>query len=113
MLAGYGLFGLALFALWIYCIFDVISTDDSLARNLPRTMWLLIVIFIPSVGSIAWLALGRPVGAGYRPGDTQYRAPRRVYGPEDDPAWTSRTSLPPPSPPPNREREEGDPPSGE
>jgi hypothetical protein len=92
-----GLIPLLLLGLWIYCIFDVIASDDVLIRNLPKGMWLLIVIFLPDVGSLAWLLLGRPLYAGWRPGDTTRRAPRRVVGPEDrDDFPTGR--LPPPPP---------------
>ena len=88
-LGGIGLFGFAAMLLWIYCIFDVIASEESLIRNLPKTMWLLIVIFVPTIGSIAWLGLGRPLYAGWRPGDTTTRSPSRVYGPDDDPAWNA------------------------
>jgi hypothetical protein len=92
-----GLIPLLMLGLWIYCIFDVIASDDVLIRNLPKGMWLLIVIFLPDVGSLAWLLLGRPLYAGWRPGDTTRRAPRRVVGPEDrDDFPTGR--LPPPPP---------------
>jgi len=80
-----GLIPVLLLALWIYCIFDVIATDEGLARNLPKGFWLLIVIFLPDIGSLAWLLLGRPLFAGWRPGDTTRRAPKRVIGPEDRP----------------------------
>ena len=86
-LFGPGLFGVALMVLWIYCILDVIATDESLVRNLPKLPWLFIVIFLPTVGSVAWLALGRPQFAGWRPGDTSPRQARPVRGPEDDPDW--------------------------
>jgi hypothetical protein len=89
MLFGGGILSLALLALWIYCILDVISTDDALVRNLPKLVWLLIVILIPDVGSVAWLLLGRPEHAGFRPGDTTYRPSRRPMGPEDSPEFMS------------------------
>lgn len=93
-------FGLVLIALWLYCIFDVISTDESLARNLPKTLWLVIVIFLPDVGSIAWLLLGRPLYAGWRPGDTTVRQPRVARGPEDSPSWSPPpAAAAPPLPP--------------
>ena len=82
-LAGGGLIGFLLIALWLYCIFDVIATDEILIRSLPKMAWLIIVIIIPDIGSIAWLALGRPQFAGWRPGDTEGRQTRRVVGPED------------------------------
>jgi hypothetical protein len=104
-LLDFGVVSIVLLALWVYCIFDVIATDDSLVRNLPKGMWLLIVIFLPDVGSLAWLLLGRPMYAGWRPGDTTRRPPRRVVGPEDRDDFPSRPLRPPP-PRPLESREE-------
>jgi hypothetical protein len=87
-LAGGGLIGFLLIALWLYCIFDVIATEEILVRNLPKMAWLFIVIVIPDIGSIAWLALGRPQFAGWRPGDSEGRPMRRVVGPEDRPDFS-------------------------
>ena len=95
-LFGPGLLGLVVMALWIYCILDVIATENSLVRNLPKGMWLLLVIFLPMIGSVAWLALGRPMYAGWRPGDTTVRPTRPVLGPEDRPDFPRRASLDPP-----------------
>lgn len=55
-----GLIGVALLILWIYCIYDVIVTDDAIIRHLPKLVWLMIVFFIPDIGSFLWLGLGRP-----------------------------------------------------
>ena len=87
MIFGDGIVALALLVLWIFCILDVISTEDVLCRNLPKYVWLLIVIILPDIGSIAWLLLGRPVGAGFRLGSQVgvYRPQKRVIGPEDSP----------------------------
>jgi phospholipase D-like protein len=63
---GGGLLGFAVLALWVFCIFDVVATDDALVRSPPKVVWLLIVIFVPTIGSIAWLLLGRP-GRGSLP----------------------------------------------
>jgi hypothetical protein len=92
-LLGFGIVPLVVFALWIYCIFDVIATEETLIRNLSRGLWLLLVIFLPTIGSVAWLALGRPLNAAWRPGSTRSRpAPPRIRGPEDMPDFpTSRT----------------------
>ena len=92
---GGGLVGILLLALWAYCIFDVISTDEALMRNMPKILWLVVVILLPTVGSVAWLLLGRPEGAGLRPGDTSsYRTPRRIgpapTAPDDDPAFLAK-----------------------
>ncbi len=55
-------FGLLTLALWIYCLVEVISSDEGGIRHLPKVPWLLIVLFFPLAGSIAWLVAGRPVG---------------------------------------------------
>jgi len=96
VLLRFGFVPLVLLALWIYCILDVIATEDSLVRNLPKTMWLLIVIFLPDIGSLAWLLLGRPMYAGWRPGDTSRRPQKRVIGPEDRDDFPSGPHRPPP-----------------
>lgn len=63
--------GLALLALvlfWVWAIIDVIATDESVVRNLPKLLWLMLVIVLPEIGSLVWLLLGRPHGAGFWPG---------------------------------------------
>lgn len=88
-----GIAGLLLLGLWIYCILDVISTDEMAMRNMPKVLWLLVVVFLPTVGSVAWLALGRPQRPGLRSGDTTYlpgpsrRPAPRPLGPEDSPEF--------------------------
>jgi|SRR5689334_11401245 hypothetical protein len=85
MILGEGVFGLVILGFWVWAIFDVISTDESMVRNLPKFAWLFIVIFLSSIGALAWLLLGRPERAGFRPGDTTPRP--RVLGAEDGPRW--------------------------
>ena len=45
------------------------------------------MIILPDVGSIAWLLLGRPAGAGFRLGSQVgvYKPQKRAIGPEDSP----------------------------
>ena len=62
-----GLFGLLALGLWLFCLVDVITTADGDARHLPKLGWLLVVLFFPLVGSLAWLVAGRPVRAVARP----------------------------------------------
>jgi hypothetical protein len=63
-------------------------------------VWLLLVLMIPDVGGIAWLLLGRPERAGFRPGETTYRKPmqRRILGPDDDPRFFGSTTSTPSRP---------------
>ena len=55
-----GIVAIGFLILWIYCIYDVVTTDDIIIRHLPKLVWLLIVLLLPDIGSILWLGLGRP-----------------------------------------------------
>jgi Phospholipase_D-nuclease N-terminal len=91
---GGGLIALLVLALWVYCIFDVIATSEALMRNLPKVLWLVIVIFLPTIGSLAWLLLGRPERAGFAPGDTKYRPESRGRQIDPTPRQSTRTIAP-------------------
>jgi hypothetical protein len=65
--------------LWLFCLIDVITSREDSVRNLAKTWWLLIVLFFPLAGSIAWFVAGRPVverpmtrGQGAAPGFPEY-----------------------------------------
>jgi hypothetical protein len=76
--------GLLVLGFWLWAIFDVIKTDESLTRNLPKGVWLMLVIILSDVGALAWLLLGRPEGVGFKPGDTTPRGSSSyVPGPVD------------------------------
>jgi hypothetical protein len=96
-----GLLGLIMLALWVFCVFDVITTDESLCRNLPKMVWLLIVLLIPDIGSLLWLIAGRPqrvVQPGGLPykgntgGFPEYERPGRFVAtnPDDDEEFLRR-----------------------
>jgi hypothetical protein len=96
VLHGIGLISLATLALMVYCVLNVITTPEGEVRNLPKTAWLLLCLFFPVVGGIAWLVAGRPVtpsaGTPY-PGNrgipAEYDRPGRAAAasPEDDAAF--------------------------
>jgi hypothetical protein len=88
-----GLVAVLLIGFWIWALLDCISTDASLCRNLPKGMWLIIVLLLPDLGSLAWLLLGRPEKAHWRPGSSDYQAPRRPVGIEDDPRYSRPASV--------------------
>ena len=54
-------FGLCVLALWVFAVIDVIVSDEGAIRHLPKVPWLLLVLFFPLAGSMAWLVAGRPV----------------------------------------------------
>lgn len=91
-------------ALTLFALLDVIATESSMCRNLPKNLWLLLVLLVPTMGPLAWLIMGRPEKTRFRPGDTRYRStghPSRPLGPDDDPRFlemTRKRNLPPPSP---------------
>jgi hypothetical protein len=55
-----GMLGLIVLGLMIFCLLDAISTDEYACRNLSKIVWVLLILFFPLVGSIAWLVAGRP-----------------------------------------------------
>lgn len=69
-------------ALYIYFIIDVARTPKSQARTLPKWLWLVLVIVLPLLGGLLWLALGRqwPQSGGFR----RKRGP---VAPDDDPRF--------------------------
>jgi hypothetical protein len=93
LLEAEGIVAILLFLFWVWAIFDCISTDAALCRNLPKGVWLILVLILPDIGALAWLLLGRPERAGWRPGSTDYSKPNRARGLEDHPRFSSYTDV--------------------
>lgn len=77
----------------VYCVLNVITTPEGEVRNLPKLLWLALVIILPIVGGVAWLVAGRPVTnaaglpyKGNRGLPATYRRPGRAVAasPDDD-----------------------------
>jgi len=63
-----GIIGIAVVFVWVYCLYDVITTHDGMVRNLPKIAWFVIVLLLFDIGSILWLCFGRPrVQSGRNP----------------------------------------------
>lgn len=60
MLIFDGAFSLLLLALWVFCLIDVITTDESRMRNMPKAAWVLVVLLLLDLGAVVWLVAGRP-----------------------------------------------------
>ena len=75
-------------ALTVYAVVDCIQTDEPRVRNLPKLLWILLILVFPVVGPIAWLVAGRPQRgpAGRRPTSR----PQPPRGPDDDPDFLRR-----------------------
>jgi hypothetical protein len=89
------LLDLAVLALLVYCLIDCIQTKSAAVRNLPKPLWLVLIVLVPLIGGIGWLLAGRPEGAvaptgrssrsPFRgTGSTSARPPAPL-GPDDDP----------------------------
>ena len=91
----YALLSVVSLVLCIYCVIRAITTPDNEVKHLPKIVWVLLILFFPLVGSIAWLAVGteRPQAA---PGRTsafpEYDRPGRATGatPESDEEFLKR-----------------------
>jgi hypothetical protein len=91
---------LLMFAFTLYCVLDVILSEAVLVRNLPKLTWLLLVLFVPLIGGIAWLVAGRPETAGAAPGShiSRGRPPGYRYSTRGNPVRppTGRSDVPGP-----------------
>lgn len=48
----------------IAALITVITSDASTVRHLPKLVWILLIVFLPLVGSIIWFAVGKEWRAG-------------------------------------------------
>lgn len=73
-------------AVYIYCIIDVARTPRGETRSLPKFVWLLLVILIPLIGDVLWLALGRV----WRSPGSRFGRGRGPLAPDDDPTFLKK-----------------------
>ena len=78
----------------IAALISCLSAEEGEINALPRIAWVLIILFFPLLGSIAWFAAGRtstPRAKTWRPGAgfPERERPRPV-APDDDPALPAR-----------------------
>jgi hypothetical protein len=75
MLYADGALGLALLCVWVYSLLDVLTSDETRVRNLPKWAWFLVVLLFGEllVGALLWFVAGRPQGAAARPGGLPYK----------------------------------------
>ena len=82
--------------LLVYCLIDCIQSDESEIRNLGKVWWILLILFFPIIGAVAWLVAGRPARGPRRnvpwpstqtAGFPEYERPRRALAPDADPEF--------------------------
>ena len=84
-----------LFALAAIAIFTVFTTvyavtaDSSRVRNLPKWVWVLFCLFIPVIGGLLYITIGRPVystrGNASGASGQSFGWSGRAKAPDDDP----------------------------
>lgn len=86
MLVVRAAFILAALGLWVYAIYDVIRTPGERLGSAVKLLWLTGALFVPVLGSLAWILFGRPDREG------SLFAPREVQStaPDDSPEFLAR-----------------------
>lgn len=54
----YLVFSVLVLVVLIAALADIITSDQSRIRHLPKMLWIIIVILMPLVGSILWFTVG-------------------------------------------------------
>ena len=66
---------LVLLALMIGALVDIILRPSDQVKHLPKVVWVLLVVFLPVIGSILWFLIGREYAAAVDRGS--FGDPRR------------------------------------
>ena len=74
--------GLISLTLLVYCVLDIVTTPATAVRNLPKPLWLLLVL-PPVLGPVLWFMAGRPPRGTARKPLRPGPAPERG-APDDD-----------------------------
>ena len=78
----------AVLAIFVYGLVDVIRTDGRLTRGISKPAWIIVMIVLPVLGAILWLLIGRP--RGNPPVRQNYSHPT---APDDDPDFLRNLEL--------------------
>ena len=70
---------LFLLALMVFAIVDAIICDNWRIRYMPKVAWVLLIVFLPFVGSILWFTLGKERHSSEAQGGVE-RRPAAIQG---------------------------------
>jgi hypothetical protein len=77
---------LFIFAAWLlFTVFVTVfaaSAKKNEVRNLPKWAWIVICLFVPIIGGLLYLVLGRPIG-----GPRNRFGKTKMVAPDDDPTF--------------------------
>jgi len=85
MLRGLVVLAFVLVAVDVFSIVDVILTDRSRVRALPKVLWVLVIVLLPVVGFVLWFWLGKARHTNSGSG--------RTIAPDDDPDFLRNMRL--------------------
>ena len=75
-----------IFAAWLlFTVFVTVfaaSAKKNEVRNLPKWAWIVICLFVPIIGGLLYLVLGRPTG-----GPKNRFGKTKIVAPDDDPTF--------------------------
>lgn len=117
---------LLLLGLLVFAVADCASSEEEDRAGVPRWLWLVLIVFLPLVGPVAWIVVrtsqraargggaGRRAGGPSRPGPRpggagRTRRPSGPVAPDDDPEFLWRLEQEKR----RREREQGDGPASD
>ncbi|GAA2363738.1 PLD nuclease N-terminal domain-containing protein [Catellatospora methionotrophica] len=86
---------LAQTVLTVAALISCLSAEEHRLNALPRWGWVLIILFFPPIGAIAWFVVGReatPSPKVWRQGSgfPEAQRPGRALAPDDDPEFLRR-----------------------
>ena len=76
--------------LTVFCLVEAITSSEADVRHLPKVWWILLILFFPVVGSVAWLAAGRPHQGA--PRSSRFERPVSDFPEYDRPGRAAATS---------------------
>jgi len=65
-----------IFTAFLFALVDIITRDEAQVKHLPKVAWVLLVVFIPLIGTVLWFALGRVYEQRHRE-NVSFGDPRR------------------------------------
>jgi len=79
---------IAALLLLVFSLVDWWQSPDARVRNLPKWVWILLILLVPLAGPIAWLFGGRPIVES--PPTQSAPRPRPPRAPDDDPDFLAK-----------------------
>ncbi|MGM7671050.1 PLD nuclease N-terminal domain-containing protein [Microbacterium sp. A93] len=86
--------GIVAIGLIIYALIESLMTPRHQVRALPKPVWIVLIVLVPLVGALLWLALGRRRGSSGVGGSASGPArPVRPQSPDDDAAFLRQLDV--------------------